>query len=143
VLSDLEELGYTCEPVVVGAVHAGAPHRRQRAWLVAHADGKRAEHEEPNIRIPRQAERGLPGGCGEAVDDALCGRHGGAEGQVCAGGHSPVGAGWWSTEPAVGRVASRVPNRVDRLRALGNSVVPQVVTTIGHAILAASHAGSR
>ena len=35
VLSELEGAGYTCWPLVVGAVHAGAPHRRQRAWLVA------------------------------------------------------------------------------------------------------------
>ena len=33
---------------------------------------------------------------------------------------------WWRTEPDVGRVAHGVPARVDRLRALGNTVVPQV-----------------
>lgn len=32
---------------------------------------------------------------------------------------------WWSTEPDVGRVAYGVPDRVDRLRCLGNAVVPQ------------------
>lgn len=31
---------------------------------------------------------------------------------------------WWSTEPNVGRVAHEVPFRVDRLRGLGNAVVP-------------------
>lgn len=31
---------------------------------------------------------------------------------------------WWSTEPDVGRVADGVPNRVDRLKCLGNAVVP-------------------
>ena len=43
----------------------------------------------------------------------------------------------WLPEPDVGRVATGVPNRVDRLKALGNAVVPQVVTQIGKAILAA------
>ena len=33
---------------------------------------------------------------------------------------------WWETEPAVGRVANGAPNRVDRLRALGNGQVPAV-----------------
>ena len=43
----------------------------------------------------------------------------------------------WATEPDVGRVAHGISRRVDRLRALGNAVVPQVVAEIGRAILAA------
>lgn len=35
VLAALEALGYTCWPLVVGAWHAGAPHRRNRVWIVA------------------------------------------------------------------------------------------------------------
>jgi DNA (cytosine-5)-methyltransferase 1 len=41
VLGGLEEAGYACRPFVVGAVHAGAPHRRQRVWVVAYAKGAR------------------------------------------------------------------------------------------------------
>ena len=37
---------------------------------------------------------------------------------------------WWSVEPNVGRVANGVPNRVDRLKCLGNAVVPQQVYPI-------------
>jgi DNA (cytosine-5)-methyltransferase 1 len=53
-------------------------------------------------------------------------------------------AGWrepardWGPEPDVGRVAHGVPRRVDRLRALGNAVVPQVVEEIGRAIMRAA-----
>jgi DNA (cytosine-5)-methyltransferase 1 len=43
----------------------------------------------------------------------------------------------WAAEPDVGRVAHGVPNRVDRLRALGNAVVPQVVEVIGRQLLQA------
>jgi len=40
VLAALEALGYACWPLVVGAWHAGAPHRRNRVWIVAaDADG--------------------------------------------------------------------------------------------------------
>src|SRR5262249_35665923 len=39
VLADLEEIGYTCWPFVVGAWAVGAPHRRDRVWIVAHRDG--------------------------------------------------------------------------------------------------------
>jgi DNA (cytosine-5)-methyltransferase 1 len=45
---------------------------------------------------------------------------------------------WWTTEPNVGRVAHGVPNRVDRLRGLGNAVVPQVAEVIGRLVI--SHA---
>ena len=42
--------------------------------------------------------------------------------------------GWWSVEPDVGRVAHGVPNRVDRIRCLGNAVVPQQFYPIFRAI---------
>jgi DNA (cytosine-5)-methyltransferase 1 len=41
---------------------------------------------------------------------------------------------WWNIEPDVGRVAHGVPKRVDRLKCLGNSVVPQIPFVIGLAI---------
>ena len=40
----------------------------------------------------------------------------------------------WGSEPNVGRVAHGVPSRVDRLKGLGNAVVPQIVEHIGHLI---------
>ena len=43
----------------------------------------------------------------------------------------------WGAEPSVGRVANGVPSRVDRLRGLGNAVVPQVAEFIGRCILEA------
>ena len=45
----------------------------------------------------------------------------------------------WLTEPDVGRVANGVPGRVDRLKALGNAVVPQIPEMIGRAILQAEY----
>jgi DNA (cytosine-5)-methyltransferase 1 len=44
-------------------------------------------------------------------------------------------ASWWSVEPNVGRVAHGIPSRVDRLRGLGNAVVPQVAQYIGERII--------
>jgi DNA (cytosine-5)-methyltransferase 1 len=43
----------------------------------------------------------------------------------------------WATEPSVGRVANGIPRRVDRLRSLGNAVVPQIPEIIGRAIMEA------
>ncbi len=45
--------------------------------------------------------------------------------------------GRWLPEPDVGRVADGVPSRVDRLKCIGNAVVPQVAEVIGRAIVAA------
>ena len=42
---------------------------------------------------------------------------------------------WWETEPDVGRVAHGIPFRVDRLRGLGNAVVPQVAEVIGRLVV--------
>ncbi len=44
---------------------------------------------------------------------------------------------WWEFEPNVGRVAHGIPNRVDRLRGLGNAIVPQIAYQIGKAIMEA------
>ena len=44
---------------------------------------------------------------------------------------------WWGAEPDVGRMADGISGRMDRLRALGNSVVPQIAEHIGRQILEA------
>ncbi len=51
---------------------------------------------------------------------------------------SPTGTvgDWWKVEPDVGRVANGVPSRVDRLRGLGNAVVPQVAEYVGRLVMA-------
>ena len=51
------------------------------------------------------------------------------------------GSSWWDIEPNVGRVAYGVPNRVFKLRALGNSIVPQIAQKIGYAIIEAEKNG--
>jgi len=51
------------------------------------------------------------------------------------GKESHAGRQWWATEPDVGRVAHGVPSRVDRLRGLGNAVVPQVAELIGRMVI--------
>ena len=126
VLSDLEALGYAYWPVVVGALHAGAAHRRQRVWFVA-TDA---------ARMQRLAQfRDEPDGDVAGVDDVAAadgarfpdGRTSGFQEELPV----PSSRSWWGAEPDVGRVAHGVPRRVDRLRCLGNAVVPQVVAMIG------------
>lgn len=45
-------------------------------------------------------------------------------------GQAPSQGNWWAVEPELGRVAHGIPNRVDRLKCLGNAIVPQVAYEI-------------
>jgi len=47
--------------------------------------------------------------------------------------------GQWDFEPDVGRVVDGLPNRVDRLKGLGNAIVPQIAYQIGKAIMEAEN----
>ena len=123
VLADLEAAGYSCEPAVVGSVHVGAPHRRLRAWLVAYP--RSVKHKGVGAAHERTYAPKLPG--------AYSGNQARRERMRLY----PAGQGQnrRRTEPDVGRVAYGIPNRVDRLRALGNAVDPDVPEIIGKAIL--------
>ena len=47
---------------------------------------------------------------------------------------APKCSSWWETEPGVGRVVDGLPDRVDRLKGLGNAIVPQVAYEIFKAV---------
>lgn len=91
-----------------------------------------------------QEQRRRIGNSGETLANANAARL--QEREVFAGGESEARSTQpgqtfkrnrrWPTEPDVGRVANGVPRRVDRLRALGNAVVPQIPEMIGRAIMA-------
>jgi DNA (cytosine-5)-methyltransferase 1 len=55
---------------------------------------------------------------------------------------APKCSSWWETEPGVGRVVDGLPGRVDRLKGLGNAIVPQVAYEIFSAIGAVSWHGA-
>jgi DNA (cytosine-5)-methyltransferase 1 len=50
-----------------------------------------------------------------------------------------LGSSYWKAEPDVDRVVDGLPNRVDRIRSLGNAVVPQLVQRIGELVYAEHH----
>jgi DNA (cytosine-5)-methyltransferase 1 len=153
VLGDLAELGFDAEWDCIPAAAVGAPHLRYRVFVVAYASGARRRedaggasgHEGQNARGP-EADDHVADGDGEggrawdvaaadgAVGDTVSPSsdpHPPPSGSRCAAGEP----GWWDVEPDVGRVADGVPSRVDRLRALGNAVVPQVAQLIGERIM--------
>lgn len=73
-------------------------------------------------------ELGMFGGTEETQRTTSCGTNNRVRAQANAGGE------WWQTEPDVGRVANGIPNRVDKLRCLGNAVVPQQIYPLLQAI---------
>ena len=72
---------------------------------------------------------------GGNVANTSAGRCVSQENEIQAGGNSIEHQGWWDIEPNVGRVAHGIPKRVDRLKCLGNSLVPQIPYYIGKVIL--------
>jgi DNA (cytosine-5)-methyltransferase 1 len=144
-LSDLESIGYEVAPFVIPACAVDAPHRRDRVWIVAHAaqfqcDGGEYYGENDT---PRRVQRQLGGG-GRADDVAHADSAPGERDERAKRGNAErtdyIQPCRWLPEPDVGRVANGVPRTVDRLKALRNAVVPQVVEQIGRAIMEAENA---
>jgi DNA (cytosine-5)-methyltransferase 1 len=90
----------------------GAPHMRKRLFILAHAAGVR---------------------CGTGRTATV----GAAEASAGEAPHATADRnGWWANEPRMDRMAYGLPGRVDRIRALGNAVVPQVAEHIGRLMMA-------
>lgn len=146
VLSDLEALGYSCGAFVIPACAVDAGHRRDRAWIVAHSDSIGPQERTDECRPGRASNGGIVSGhkdngvfAQKADSNSGCGK------QPSRGVHFGVGrenksiSGYRSikrpTEPPLCRATDGIPQRLDRLKSLGNAVVPQVVEEIGRAIM--------
>jgi hypothetical protein len=108
IIVDLHQVGYDCSWCVLGAVDAGAPHRRNRWFLFGVRNaantsgfGRTKNEPHPSWQKPNVV------GCGN---------------QTKWGGRFET---WWEVEPSMGRLADGCSHWVDKLRLLGNGVVPQ------------------
>ena len=141
VRSDLEGEGYQVQPLVIPACAVGAPHRRDRVWIVAYNPERAGRQGRAGslaaIADSDGQEDGLPQPA--SIDAADSKPDGLLHDKLRQQQTDPytIGNVWWAVEPNVGRVANGIPRRVDRLRALGNAVVPQVVEVLGRAIVRA------
>lgn len=117
VCTDLEALGFEVWTLGIPAVAVGAPHRRERIWIVAYSGcNGRFRRVEPRDG-PQESKRGRQA---ERCQD----RQFAQVGTTTSGGVRELGR--WAPEPSVGRMAPRLPGSMDRLRGLGNAIVPQV-----------------
>ena len=158
VLRDLAESGYDAVWDVFpagGPGGVGAPHRRERIFIIAKlADtdsiSRRRSSKQRRItkrKFQQSKQKGSKKGRQVERCGKLCGKENVADTDSTqrkrnsstvriSEKHTDISSSsWWKSEPDVGRVAHGVPNRVDRLKALGNAVVPQVAKQIGEMIM--------
>jgi DNA (cytosine-5)-methyltransferase 1 len=119
VIGELASIGYDAEWQLISAASQGAPHLRERVVIVAYPNGEQLGQRRLPEYTGQTHSRRVYNGCRQTCN---------------------VGWQWWQTEPNVGRVANGVPSRVDRLRGLGNAVVPQVAEVIGRLVIEHSQA---
>ena len=158
VLHDMESEGYSTQTFVVPACSLNAPHKRDRLWIVCNLADTESEglqgldKRSPTISSERDeiTDIGTKGSRDKNVANTKCmGResrtsvreelareesHGKFNNRSTDGSAQERARSWWDVEPNVGRVAYGIPSRVDRLRGLGNAIVPQIAMQIGLSI---------
>lgn len=107
VRSALSVAGYSSVPIRLYAGSFGAPHPRARVFVVGYTNG----HRQPACALYEKVARLSP--------------------MASPSGH------WGELPPGVSRVDDGIPFRMERTRALGNAVVPQVAEWIGRRIMEA------
>ena len=115
ILSQLALLGYDAEWNIIPAYGVGLPHVRKRLWVVAHANCHRIQGNSP---FPLQGLRNIPWGENGRRAADLVGRPD-------------------FIASALLRAGNGIPNYMDRIKALGNAIIPGIAYLIGGAILEA------
>ena len=102
VLENLESEGYATRAFSISASSIGANHQRERVWIIAHSNSQRLQGFGAKHEL-REGKTKVPFSW----------------------------LRWWESEPRIRRVAHGIPQRVDRLKGLGNAVVPQIPFLLG------------
>lgn len=136
VLGDLASMGFDSEWGSISAADAGAPHLRERIWIVANARRGRCGPEiKGQMEQPRRTEAERAGQAGSNLDSARQLQPPGCErNERGRSDHCPAGTRItrWPTEPGMGRMVHGMANREFRIAALGNGQVPRVAAAAFH-----------
>jgi DNA (cytosine-5)-methyltransferase 1 len=147
VISDLESLGYTTAWGIFSAREVGAPHQRKRVYIMADSSDPRSSRtgieSQHSNEIVEPCDSNSKRESGEDLENSSSQRSRDTDGanSVAYTNSSGLGQGnkedarepskqsdghsLWPPEPRLGRVVDGCANRVDRIRLLGNGVVPQ------------------
>ena len=161
VLSDMEGEGYTCQAFIVPACAVNAPHRRDRVWIIANTlchgllptlhDNSYTQNKRRSEAIRRKNREFVKMGSTSSLAYSTGIRQQGqgefnqpisAEKNEERQAIKPINGGFsehWEIESRVDRVANGIPRGMDRLKQLGNAVVPQIPEIIGGAIMEAQN----
>lgn len=136
VLFDLESAGYEVQPVIIPACAVGAPHRRNRVWIIAYSSSNGLQNKKDEQILGKEKQAKFFSCKSKNLKNVTNATSLYAQGYLQKQGKIKLGRGaWWKTEPCVDRVADGIPTRVDRLKSLGNAVVPQIVEILGRLIM--------
>ena len=137
VVEDLESLGYTTTWGIFSAAEVGAPHQRKRVYILgsnrdwdtnciddSQKQGiSQGQDSQPSGVCANVADSNDPSSEGRGVPGGVHQKH--PQSNSSCDGVGREATQQWLPEPGLGRVVDGCPNRVDRLRLLGNGVVPQ------------------
>jgi len=159
VCSDLESEGFEIQTFIIPAAGVGAPHKRERVWIVGYSKyngsltskikrrndkiNDRAEEGENTTLEPERTSRSgnnvtmENSGCELYERSSIRGKDEDETRKEITNQHQRSSStSWrsWEFEPDVGRVANGVPGRAHRLRGLGNAIIPKIAEEIGRSI---------
>lgn len=129
VCGDLAESGYDSEWDCIPACAVGAEHERDRVWIVAYPTEENASNSNGS-RFSRRPQTGKNKKKTRDIFPRL---------RSAVPTEDGISRDYWAHQPVLGRGVHGVSNRVDRIKALGNSVVPQIPEMIGRAIMDAEN----
>lgn len=144
-LYDLAKVGYDAEWHCISASYIGAPHHRDRVWILAYSTGINDRDSKPKQAERQESESGESASGTKVSTDSNSERF---ERVAKVANHikeqvelmrssETVRKRFNLSEPPLCGANDGVPRRLDRLRRLGNAVVPAIPEAIGRAIMAA------
>lgn len=135
---DLEAEGYDVQPLIIPACAVNAPHRRDRVWILANNTQKdKSEWEGWQCGIGEDSTNATDTTSGRLQRSFEANNQQGAQSndKQFAGCCREWNEDWYEVATRFCRVSHGIPNRIHRLRSLGNSIVPQIAEILGEMIL--------